>query len=136
MHPFRIARFVVLPRLAPVSRVRTLRCSARSRASEDADSFMAQFKNTPLFNKFAEQPEALAALGKFSLLKLHTFNEHYIDTTTPPSSMTMFKLFTNPEFRELTRNALEEFKKAGIDIRAENAMELFSQSQNPKGPKT
>ncbi|KDN47496.1 hypothetical protein RSAG8_03636, partial [Rhizoctonia solani AG-8 WAC10335] len=107
MHPFRIAR-CVFPRLAPVSRVRTLRWSAPSRASEDAHSFMAQFKNTPLFNKFAEEPEA---------------------------SMTMFKLFTNSEFRELTRNALEEFKKAGIDIKAENAMEIFSQSQNPRGPR-
>ncbi|CAE6503309.1 unnamed protein product [Rhizoctonia solani] len=135
MYPFRITR-CVLPRLAPVSRVRTLRWSAPSRASEDGDSFMAKFKNTPLFNKFAEQPEALAALGKFYLdLESHIPNEHYIDTTTPPNSMTMFKLFTNSEFRELTRNALEEFKKAGIDIKAENAMELFSQSQNPKGPR-
>ncbi|CAE6450075.1 unnamed protein product [Rhizoctonia solani] len=132
MQSFRIARsFAALPRLAPVYRVRTFRWCAPSRASEDADSFMAQFKNTPLFNKFAEQPEALAALGKIA----EFLKKNDIDMTTPPSSMTMFKLFTNTEFRELTRNALEEFKKAGIDIKAENAMELFSQSQNPKGPR-
>ncbi|KAG8711282.1 hypothetical protein FRC11_003213 [Ceratobasidium sp. 423] len=132
MHPFRIAR-TVLPRLspAPVSRARTFRWSAPSRASEDANSFMAHFKNTPLFNKFAEHPDALAALSKIA----EFLKKNDIDTSSPPNSMTMFKLFTNSEFRELTRNALEEFRKAGIDIKAENAMELFSQSQNPKGPR-
>ncbi|CAE6422581.1 unnamed protein product [Rhizoctonia solani] len=134
MHPFRVARFV-LPRLnlVPVSRLRTLRWSAPSRATEDADSFMANFKSTPLFNKFAEHPDALAALSKIA----EYLKKNDIDMSYPPNSMTMFKLFTNSEFRELTRNALEEFKKAGIEIKAENAMELFSQSRPPnsKGPR-
>ncbi|CAE6426731.1 unnamed protein product [Rhizoctonia solani] len=132
MNPFRIARAVsTFPRITPVSHVRTFRWSAPSRASEDANSFMAQFKNTPLFNRFAEHPDALAALSKIA----EFLKKNDIDMTSPPNSMTMFKLFTNSEFRELTRNALEEFRKAGIDIKAENAMELFSQSQNPKGPR-
>ncbi|KAJ1309193.1 hypothetical protein OPQ81_004862 [Rhizoctonia solani] len=134
MHPLRIIRCVLLrlaPTPTPVSRVRTFGWSAPSRASEDANSFMANFKNTPLFNRLAEHPDALAALSKIA----EFLKKNDIDTTTPPSSMTMFKLFTNSEFRELTRNALEEFRKAGIDIKAENAMELFSQSQNPKGPR-
>ncbi|KAG8723702.1 hypothetical protein FRC09_002147 [Ceratobasidium sp. 395] len=34
------------------------------RASEDEDSFMAGFRSSPVFDKLAEKPDALAALSK------------------------------------------------------------------------
>ncbi|QRV73191.1 hypothetical protein RhiJN_01205 [Ceratobasidium sp. AG-Ba] len=100
------------------------------RASEDSDSFMAGFRNSPIFNQLADKPEAIAALSKMA----EYLKKQDIDLSTPPSSMTLFKLATNSEFRELTRQAMTEIRKAGIDLRPENAMELFA-PKDPKGPK-
>ncbi|KAG8732631.1 hypothetical protein FRC12_019193 [Ceratobasidium sp. 428] len=101
------------------------------RASEDEDSFMAGFRSSPVFDKLAEKPDALAALSKVA----EFVKKNNIDTSSPPSSMTLFKLATNSEFRELARNAMEEIRKAGIDLRPENALELFSPVKDPKEPK-
>ncbi|KAB5592093.1 hypothetical protein CTheo_4475 [Ceratobasidium theobromae] len=148
MNAFRFAIRTVRPtRVVIASRALPLRSFASTplrRASEDADSFMAAFKDTPLFTKFAEQPEAVAALSDVAeflkkngalILRLLRAPVNYlyldIDMTIPLSSMTMFKLATNSEFRELIRKALDEFKKAGIEINPENAMELLSPGFNP-----
>lgn len=128
MNAFRFAIRTVRPtRVVIASRALPLRSFASTplrRASEDADSFMAAFKDTPLFTKFAEQPEAVAALSE--LFKIHyqpsdifalgdvaeflkkngalilrllraPVNYLYldIDMTIPLSSMTMFKLVSS-----------------------------------------
>ncbi|KAG9099690.1 hypothetical protein FRC06_004942 [Ceratobasidium sp. 370] len=120
--------------VAPISQGRLLRpfsSTPARRAYEDLDSFMAGFRNSPLFNRLAEEPEVLAALSKMA----EFLKKSGIDMSTPPSSLTLFKLATNSEFRELTRNATEEIRKAGIDLRPEDAMELFSPPKDPKGTK-
>ncbi|KAG9085612.1 hypothetical protein FRC07_013336 [Ceratobasidium sp. 392] len=63
-HRVRAARPVV-----PIRGTRLLRPFSSTpawRASEDSDSFMAGFRNSPLFNQLAEKPEALAALSKMA----------------------------------------------------------------------
>ncbi|KAG8710419.1 hypothetical protein FRC08_017189 [Ceratobasidium sp. 394] len=95
--------------------LRSFSSTPTHRAHEDLDSFMAGFRNSPLFNQLAEKPEILAALSKMA----EFLKKSDIDMSSPPSSMTLFKLATNSEFRELTRNAMEEIRKAGIDLRPE-----------------
>jgi len=125
-------RVVLLARISPTRSSRPFSCTPIYRASEDAESFMAAFKNSPLFTQFAEKPEALVALSKVA----EFLRKNEFDMSIPLSSMTMFKLATSAEFRELARNAMLELRKAGIDIKPENAVELFSQaSGQPKGPR-
>jgi len=83
-----------------------------------------------MFTQMAENPEVLGALSKMA----EFLQKNDYDMTVPVSRMTLFKLATNSEFRELARNAMTEMQKAGIDIKAEHAMELFtSPPDQPKG---
>lgn len=47
---------------------RTFSLTPRVQASEDEDAFLSQFKNTSIFAKLADKPEALMALRDFAEL--------------------------------------------------------------------
>jgi hypothetical protein len=47
---------------------RTFSFTSRLQASEDEDAFLSQFKNTSVFSKLADKPEALMALRDFAEL--------------------------------------------------------------------
>ena len=42
-----------------------------------------------------------------------------ISPDKPPSMMQMFKLASNPKFREGAKRVVEELKKAGVDLNSE-----------------
>ncbi|EPQ59370.1 hypothetical protein GLOTRDRAFT_34057 [Gloeophyllum trabeum ATCC 11539] len=96
-----------------VSRRRFHPCP-RIQAAESPDSLIANIKNTSLFKKIADKPEALKALSDFAAL----LQEQGFDASgrNPPSTMQMFKLAANSKFREGARRVVDELQKAGIDL--------------------
>lgn len=102
--------------------------TTRVRAVEDPDAFISGFKNTSLFKKLADKPEALQALDRFSKL----LRKAGIDTTSgkQPSKMQLINLASNAEFRESARNVAEELQKAGVDLHSREVMEEVMNLKN------
>ncbi|KAL5527604.1 hypothetical protein ACEPAG_6405 [Sanghuangporus baumii] len=103
--------------------------TSRREAAEDPDSIIAQLQSSPLIRQIADKPDALKALHDFA----NIIKETDVDLAPgkPPSMMQMFKLASNPKFREGAKRVVEELKKAGVDVNSENAMELFGMKKPP-----
>ncbi|KAF8665753.1 hypothetical protein AX16_000201 [Volvariella volvacea WC 439] len=92
-----------------------------TRASEPPETFVTAFRNTSLFRKLADKPEALEALQNFAKL----LQDAGVDLTSrkQPSTLQMIKLAANSEFREGAQRVAEEMQKAGIDLKSKEVME-------------
>ncbi|KAG1753841.1 uncharacterized protein EDB91DRAFT_419925 [Suillus paluster] len=109
---------------------RTFSFSSRLQASENEDAFLAQFKNTSIFGKLADKPEALMALRDFAEL----MRAQGIDANSPPSTLQMMKLAANSEFRQAAQKVVTELQKAGVDITSQDTMqELMGLSKKVGG---
>ncbi|KAG2348682.1 hypothetical protein BDR05DRAFT_839516, partial [Suillus weaverae] len=96
---------------------RTFSYTPRLQASENEDAFLSQFKNTSIFGKLADKPEALMALRDFAeLMKAQGQPIIWIDANSPPSAFQMMKLAANSEFREAAQKVVSELQKAGVDL--------------------
>ncbi|KAH8118326.1 hypothetical protein DFH11DRAFT_1540527 [Phellopilus nigrolimitatus] len=103
--------------------------TSRRQAAEDPNSILAQLQASPLIQKIADKPEALKALNNFANVMKEA--DVTLSPERPPSMMQMFKLASNTKFREAAKQVVEELKKAGVDINAENALELFGLKKPP-----
>ncbi|TFK55859.1 hypothetical protein OE88DRAFT_1652367 [Heliocybe sulcata] len=93
---------------------RSFRPCARIQAAESPNSMIANIRNTSLYKKIADKPEAMAALRDFSAL----LQEQGFDASGgPPSNMQMLKLFADSQCREGAKRVAEELHKAGVDPR-------------------
>ncbi|KAH7930257.1 hypothetical protein BV22DRAFT_1101858 [Leucogyrophana mollusca] len=110
---------------------RTFSFTPQLRAAENDDAFMTQFKNTSIFRKLADKPEALMALRDFANL----MRDKGIDASSgPPSTMQMMRLAANPEFRQAAQRVVAELKNAGVDLTSQDAMqELMGLSKGKPG---
>ncbi|TFK76104.1 hypothetical protein BDN72DRAFT_891952 [Pluteus cervinus] len=99
-------------------------------ASEDP--IISAFKNTSLFRKLADKPEALHALENFAKL----LQEAGVDLSSgkPPSTLQMMKLAANTRFRESAQKVADELRKAGVDFQSKELMaEIMSLKNKPPG---
>jgi hypothetical protein len=104
-------------------------------AAENPNAFITAFKNTTVFQKLADKPDALRALTQFAklmqdqgvchvpIMLLHCKNligKAGIDFASgkPPSTLQMMKLAANSEFREGAKRVVEEMQKAGVDLKS------------------
>ncbi|OAX42880.1 hypothetical protein K503DRAFT_262257 [Rhizopogon vinicolor AM-OR11-026] len=110
---------------------RTFSFTSRLQASEDEDAFLSQFKNTSIFGKLADKPEALMALRDFAEL----MRAQGIDANSgPPSTMQMMRLAANSEFREAAQKVVTELQKAGVDLTSQDTIqELMGLSKKTGG---
>ncbi|KAG1820383.1 uncharacterized protein BJ212DRAFT_1339769 [Suillus subaureus] len=109
---------------------RTFSYTPRLQASENEDAFLSQFKNTSIFGKLADKPEALMALRDFAEL----MKAQGIDANTPPSAFQMMKLAANSEFREAAQKVVSELQKAGVDLTSQDTIqELMGLSKKVGG---
>ncbi|KAJ8595359.1 hypothetical protein M405DRAFT_857436 [Rhizopogon salebrosus TDB-379] len=99
---------------------RTFSSTSRLQASEDEDAFLSQFKNTSVFTKLADKPEALMALRDFAEL----MRAQGIDANSgPPSTLQMMRLAANAEFRQAAQKVVTELQNAGVDITSQDTMQ-------------
>ncbi|KIJ70264.1 hypothetical protein HYDPIDRAFT_77322 [Hydnomerulius pinastri MD-312] len=100
-------------------------------ASEQDDAFLNNFKNTSIFRKIADKPEALMALRDFATL----MKEKGIDASSgPPSTTQMIRLAASSDFRAAAQRVVEELKNAGVDLTSQDAMqELMALSKKSGG---
>ncbi|EGO01772.1 hypothetical protein SERLA73DRAFT_177267 [Serpula lacrymans var. lacrymans S7.3] len=100
---------------------RSFSCTSRLQAAEPQDdTFLSNFKNTPIFRKLADKPEALIALRDFAAI----LKERGIDPSSgPPSTTQMLRLAANSEFREAAQRVVTELKNAGVDLTSQDAMQ-------------
>ncbi|KZT20751.1 hypothetical protein NEOLEDRAFT_1100174 [Neolentinus lepideus HHB14362 ss-1] len=113
-------RFRALCRVSILVPRRCIHPCPRVQAAESPESMIANIRNTSLFKKIADKPEALAALRDFAAL----LQEQGIDASAgPPSTMQMFKLAANSKFREGAKRVVEELQNAGVDLTSKEAME-------------
>ncbi|KAG0705469.1 hypothetical protein DFH29DRAFT_906631 [Suillus ampliporus] len=109
---------------------RTFSFTTRLQASENEDAFLSQFKNTSIFGKLADKPEALMALRDFAEL----MRAQGIDANSPPSTLQMMKLAANSEFRQAAQKVVTELQKAGVDVTSQETMqELMGLSKKAGG---
>ncbi|OJA20878.1 hypothetical protein AZE42_00864 [Rhizopogon vesiculosus] len=110
---------------------RTFSFTTRLQASEDEDAFLSQFKNTSIFGKLADKPEALMALRDFAEL----MRAQGIDANSgPPSTMQMMRLAANSEFRQAAQKVVTELQKAGVDLTSQDTIqELMGLSKKTGG---
>ncbi|KAG1780193.1 hypothetical protein EV702DRAFT_1081390 [Suillus placidus] len=109
---------------------RTFSYTPRLQASENEDAFLSQFKNTSIFVKLADKPEALMALRDFAEL----MKAQGIDANSPPSAFQMMKLAANSEFREAAQKVVSELQKAGVDLTSQDTIqELMGLSKKAGG---
>ncbi|KAH7904455.1 hypothetical protein BJ138DRAFT_1119399 [Hygrophoropsis aurantiaca] len=112
---------------------RTFSFTPHLRAAENDDTFLTQLKNSSLFQKLADKPEALIALRDFA--NFMRDQGKCIDTTSgPPSTMQMMRLAANSEFRQAAQKVVEELKNAGVDLTSQDTMqELMGLSKGKPG---
>ncbi|KAF9224285.1 hypothetical protein BS17DRAFT_779589 [Gyrodon lividus] len=92
---------------------RTFSFTPRVRATEQDNTFLNNFKDTSVFRKVADNPEALMALRDFAAL----MKEKGIDASSgPPSTMQMLRLAGSSDFREAAQRVVDELKNAGVDL--------------------
>ncbi|KIM68704.1 hypothetical protein SCLCIDRAFT_87145, partial [Scleroderma citrinum Foug A] len=91
-----------------------------ARAAEPDDTIYNNFKNTSIFRKIAEKPEALAALRDFGTL----LNEKGFDPTSgPPSTTKMLQLAASSDFRQAAQRVIAELKNAGVDLTSQDVLQ-------------
>ncbi|KAF8525371.1 hypothetical protein JB92DRAFT_3109106 [Gautieria morchelliformis] len=100
-------------------RVRNFASTPRAEATENPS-----FKNSPLFQQLATNPDALDALKEFGRF----MKEEGIDFSPdrPPSSIQLFKLLANPAFRKGVQKLRDDLANAGVNVDPENAMEMLN----------
>ncbi|KAG2146630.1 hypothetical protein DEU56DRAFT_785542 [Suillus clintonianus] len=109
---------------------RTFSFTSRLQASENEDAFLSQFKNTSIFGKLADKPEALMALRDFAEL----MRAQGIDANAPPSTLQMMRLAANSEFREAAQKVVTELQNAGVDLTSQDTIqELMGLSKKVGG---
>jgi len=104
----------------------------RPQASENSDAFLAKFKDTSIFQKLADKPDALRALSDFAKM----LKEQGMDIAAgqKPSTWQMLRLAANLEFREAAKRVMDELQKAGIDVTSQDTMaELMNMRQGKPG---
>jgi hypothetical protein len=90
---------------------------------------LAALKSSETFLKISKNPAALSAIrklaevmqnsGSFLSSQLRNAvlkNPTGIDLGSKPSTFQMLKLATNSEFREASKNVVQEFQNAGVDL--------------------
>jgi len=94
--------------------------SPRPQAAENPDPFLTSIKNTAIFQKLADKPDALSALAHFAKV----LQDQGIDVVSgkTPSPMQMIRLARNAEFREAAGRVVNELQNAGIKIDSQEAL--------------
>ncbi|KAF8897347.1 hypothetical protein BD779DRAFT_1490324 [Infundibulicybe gibba] len=101
-------------------------------ASENPEAFITAFKNTSIFKKLADKPEALVALEEFARLLQSSGVD--LSSGKRPSTLQMLKLASNSEFRTGAQRVVEELQKAGVDFKSKEIMdEMMNLSKRPPG---
>ncbi|KAF9230512.1 hypothetical protein BU15DRAFT_57159 [Melanogaster broomeanus] len=115
--------------LVGLRRQRPFSFTPRVQATEQNNTFLNNLKHTSIFQKIADKPEALMALRDFAAL----MKEKGIDAGSgPPSTMQMFRLAANSDFRNAAQRVVDELKNAGVDLTSQDVMqELMSLSKKP-----
>ncbi|KAN0097716.1 hypothetical protein V8E55_002162 [Tylopilus felleus] len=93
----------------------TPRVHARIKRQSELGSSLGSFEevaNLPAVRKLLGSPEAVKALEEIQRL----MQEKGIDPTTGPTTMQLFQLLSNAEFRKAGKKLKEELEKAGVDL--------------------
>jgi hypothetical protein len=114
---------------------REFSATPRAQASvESEDAFVSKFKNTSIYKKLADRPEALDAIKDFagvlekqgacadsfsgdSFIEIPFFFPG-IGISGMPSTMQMMRLAGNAEFRAAVQRVMTEMKNAGVDLKS------------------
>ncbi|KAF8901693.1 hypothetical protein CPB84DRAFT_1777204 [Gymnopilus junonius] len=104
--------------LRPSNKARYLSSTPLRRASESPQpqldpQALEALRNSEIYQKLSQNPDAIKAIQKLSELMISLGVQ--ATPGKPPSMLQMSKLLMNSEFREASQNAVEQFKKAGID---------------------
>lgn len=111
----------------------TPRVHARIKRPSELGSSLGSFDevaNLPAIRKLLSSPEAVKALGEIQQLMqekgIHTWcpppavltADYYtgVDPTAGPTTMQLFQLLSNAEFRKAGKKLKEELEKAGVDL--------------------
>ncbi|KAH9981863.1 hypothetical protein BJV74DRAFT_63657 [Russula compacta] len=132
-------RFLVLsrtPHCRPTHRhafFRTFSTTPRRLTAEVSDDFINSIKDTPLYKKLEDSPNALKALSDLYALTKEMGLD--INAKDPPSPYQMFKLVTNRRFTRAVKRVTTELSAAGLKMNSENALqELLALTQQVKPP--
>ncbi|KIM91004.1 hypothetical protein PILCRDRAFT_811518 [Piloderma croceum F 1598] len=99
---------------------REFSATPRAQASvEDEDAFLSKFKDTSIYKKLADRPEALNAIKDFA----GVLEKQGIAITGMPTMVQMMRLASNSEFRAAIQRVTTEMKNAGVDLKSEEAMQ-------------
>ncbi|KAF8138193.1 hypothetical protein EV363DRAFT_1393659 [Boletus edulis] len=109
----------------------TPRAHARIKRSE-LNSSLGSFEevaNLPAIRKLLSSPEAVKALDEIQRL----MQEKGIDPTMGPTTMQLFQLLSNSEFRTAGKKLKEELEKAGIDLADQELLSAWKNLQKKAG---
>ncbi|KAH9483041.1 hypothetical protein JR316_0005141 [Psilocybe cubensis] len=97
---------------------RTISTTRPTRASEAPkpqvdEALIKALQETEAYKKLSKSQSAIEAIKKF----MNVLQKSGVDTTSGkrPSMLQMSKLMLNSEFRDASKNMIEEFQKAGLD---------------------
>ncbi|KAF8559016.1 hypothetical protein OG21DRAFT_1493419 [Imleria badia] len=137
MHTIRHLVFLARRPAQPVSRFQrsisfTPRVHARIKRPSELDSSLGSFEevaNLPAVRKLLSSPEAVKALDEIQ----QVMQEKGIDPTTGPTTMQLFQLLSNAEFRKAGKKLKEELEKAGVDLADQELLSAWKNLQKKAG---
>jgi len=93
---------------------------------------MVKFRNLPLFQQIANNPEALKAMSTFT----DAVRESGVELPlTTPSKREIMQLALNTKFRNALQTYITEMKNAGIDMTSkENIQEIMNAQKGGSKP--
>ncbi|KAG9317215.1 hypothetical protein JVU11DRAFT_1408 [Chiua virens] len=119
---FRCQRFISL----------TPRVHARIKRPSEFGTSLGNFEevaNLPAIRKLLSNPEAVKALEDVQRL----MHEKGVDPTIGPTTMQLFQLLSNAEFRQAGKKLKEELEKAGIDLADQELLSAWKNLQKKAG---
>jgi len=95
--------------------------TARREETPDTVEFMRKISETSLYKQLSSNPEAVKSVENL----YHVMKEAGVslETGKPPSNMQMMRLAMNRKFMKTFKTCMEEFQKAGIDLKSDGVME-------------
>ncbi|KAH0839667.1 hypothetical protein J3R83DRAFT_588 [Lanmaoa asiatica] len=114
----------------------TPRVHARIKRPSELGSSLGSFEevaNLPAIRKLLSSPEAVKALDEIQQIMQEKGGYTGVDPTMGPTTMQLFQLLSNAEFRKAGKQLKEELEKAGVDLADQELLSAWKNLQKKTG---